>query len=66
MEKGNTTYDPEEFASVFGFKPPFAKSAVKRVVLIENSVFRRKMIRVRNNNNGTVRIEKYFMYFRLT
>lgn len=62
-ERGETTYDPEEFASVFGFKPPFARTSVKKVVLRENSVFRRKMIKVKN---GDKKIEKYFMYYKLT
>jgi hypothetical protein len=65
-DKGETTYDPEEFASVFGFRPPFARTSVKKVTLRENSVFRRKMIRVRTVVNGNIKIEKYFMYFKLT
>lgn len=32
-EKGQTSYDPDEFERVFRFKPPFARSAVKKVIL---------------------------------
>lgn len=60
--KGPTTYDPQEFQDSYGFKPPFTKDAVKRAVLRENAVFRRKTLVVKD---GDAKVSKYFMYFKL-
>ena len=61
-KKGDTTYQPEEFVKAFGFRPPFARTAVKKATLRENSIFRRKTLRVSHEHN---RIDKYFMYFKV-
>lgn len=61
-QKGKTTYDSQEFENSFGFKPAFTKSSVKKVLLRENSVFRRKTIVVKD---GDSKVSKYFMYFKL-
>jgi hypothetical protein len=62
-QKGDTSYNPDEFSKAFGFNPPFARSSVKRVTLRESPAFLRKTINVKN---GDAKVDKYFMYFNNT
>lgn len=58
--KGETSYNPEEFSQIFGYKPAFSRTSVKKVTLRESNLFKKKTIKV-NNKQG--KIDNYVMYF---
>jgi len=51
------------FLKSFGFKAPFSKSAVKRVELRDNGVFRRKTLTTKVEGQ---KMDKYYMYFKIS
>ena len=61
-KKGDAAYEPEEFVKAFGFRPSFSRTSVKKVTLRENSIFRRKTLRVVHESH---KVDKYFMYFKV-